>query len=120
MKNPENHRKMDGTRCCKGVDDLVEILESLYGWITAKKLVSLASWLDERALRAMANASGGRIITGQKGYKAARWATPNEIAHSANWLEHQAKAMLRRADIIRLAHAGKRFRRIQKFRRVRR
>ncbi len=107
---------MYGTRCPKSVDDLVEILESLHGWITAKKL---APWLNERTLRAMANASEGRIITGQKGYKAARYATQEEIAHSAYWLEHQAKEMLQRADIIRSAHLCKRLRSSQKSRRIR-
>ncbi len=113
LKNCE----MERIHCRKRVDGLVEILESRHGWITAKKL---ACWLNERTLRAMANASGGRIITGQKGYKAARWATPSEIAHSANWLEHQAKAMLERADIIRSTHLAKRLLRTQKIRRVRR
>jgi hypothetical protein len=114
MKNLKNC-EMKGIHCRKGVDALVEILESLHSWITAKRL---ACWLNERTLRAMANASEGRIITGQKGYKAAWWATPSEIAHSANWLEHQAKAILERADIIRSAHLAKRLPRTQKIRRV--
>jgi len=84
------------------VSDFVARLEPLRSWVTAKRLSNFAS---DRRLRALANASNGKIITGQKGYKAARHATRNEILHSARWLEHQATAMLRRARGIRKAIA---------------
>ncbi len=77
---------------------VVALLESLRRWVTARRL---AVFVNDRTLRALANASGGRIITGQRGYKAARHATPEEIAHSANWLEHQGKEMVQRARGIR-------------------
>ena len=97
----ENSRKLIA---CDQVTRLVRLLESRCGWVTAKRLAVFA---NDRRLRTLANASGGKIITGQKGYKAARHATPEEIAHSANWLEHQGKEMLRRARTIRLAHDTK-------------
>ncbi len=82
------------------VGKFVALLEWRRGWITAKRLSSFA---DDRTLRALANASEGRIIAGQRGYKAACHATSDEIAHSAHWLEHQGKEMLRRARGIRKA-----------------
>ena len=82
------------------VSDFVALLESLQGWVTAKRLAIFA---NDRKLRALANASGGKVITGQRGYKAACHATSEEIAHSANWLEHQGREMLRRAQGIRKA-----------------
>ena len=55
--------------------------------------------------RVLANASEGRIVTGQKGYQSASNATADEIHHAAAWLEHQAKEMIRRATSIRnMAH----------------
>ncbi len=85
------------------VDRFIALLESAKDWITAKRLSGFA---DDRTLRALANASGGRIITGQRGYKAACYATPEEITHAANWLEHQAQEMLRRAHHIRGIHTN--------------
>ncbi|PWU06125.1 MAG: hypothetical protein C5B47_07970 [Verrucomicrobia bacterium] len=80
------------------VGKFVALLESFRGWVTAKQLSNFAS---DRWLRVLANASNGKIITGQKGYKAARHATRSEILHSAHWLEHQASEMLQRARVIR-------------------
>ena len=71
-------------------------------WVTSRVL----SWdgYSERELRAIANASKGAIITGQKGYKLNVEATEDERKHAANWLRHQAREMLRRADEIELFH----------------
>ncbi len=80
------------------VANFIALLEILQDWISAKRLSVFAG---DRRLRMLANASGGRIITGQRGYKAARYATRKEIAHAANWLEHQGEEMLRRARGIR-------------------
>lgn len=73
-------------------------------WQTAAKLAA-ATRLPDRKLRALAAESGGRIISGQKGYCLISEATPEEIHHAWSWLESQAKQMLARAvQIRRQAH----------------
>ena len=86
------------------VETLVSYLDICTGWKTAKELAKVTGHSD-RKLRALANASEGRIVTGQRGYMAASNATSDEISHAANWLEHQAREMIRRATAIRnMAH----------------
>lgn len=68
-------------------------------WATARHL-SVAGYTD-RKLRAIAEASNGRIISGQKGYALLENCTPDEIDHAAGWLESQGKKMLQRAARIR-------------------
>lgn len=75
---------------------LIGTLEGM-GWLTAKHLSCL--WSD-RDLRAIANASKGAIISGQKGYCLNSEATEHERKHAANWLRHQARQMLARATEI--------------------
>lgn len=73
------------------------------GWQTAKVL--RADGYQDRALRAIANASKGRIVSGQRGYCLIEEATVDEARHAASWLRHQAEAMLARAaDIERAMH----------------
>ncbi len=84
----------------------VEALEALLAksgtWMKAKEFT--APW-TERKLRAVANASAGRIISGQQGYKLTWMATIEEVQHAAAWLRNQATAMQRRAlDIDRVYH----------------
>ena len=77
-------------RSYKGKGYYVKIPE---GWIKAKDF----GWgYSDRALRAIAAMSHGQIISGQKGYLAIESATAEEISHAANWLRHQAMAMLTR------------------------
>ena len=86
------------------VETLVTSLDICNGWRTAKELAKVTGHSD-RKLRVLANASEGRIVTGQKGYQSASNATTDEIHHAAAWLEHQAKEMIRRATSIRnMAH----------------
>jgi hypothetical protein len=74
------------------------------GWVTAKRL-SFHLGTGDRELRAMAEASRGEIISGQKGYKLSAEATLDEIDHAANWLISQGKKMLERGiEIRRKAH----------------
>ena len=74
------------------------------GWVTAKRL-SFHLATSDRELRAMAEASAGEIISGQKGYKLSTEATIDEIDHAANWLISQGKKMLKRGiEIRRRAH----------------
>lgn len=81
------------------VDGLIYAL-SHGRWATAKELAQIAS---ERRLRAIANASRGRIIGGQLGYKLSALATIDEIKHACNWLRHQARLMMDRANEIETA-----------------
>jgi len=80
------------------VDVLASILDGR-GWLTARELT--VRGYDDRHLRAIAEASAGRIISGQRGYALMSDCTPDEIDHAASWLESQAKKMLRRAAAIR-------------------
>ena len=76
---------------------LCAVLKAAHNWTNAR---SLSNW-NERHLRAIANASDGEIISGQRGYCHIENATLDEIDHAANWLEHQAKVMGDRARAIR-------------------
>jgi len=72
------------------------------GWVYARDLAATSATLDDRKLRAIANASDGRIISGQKGYRLLDGSAAIEDAdRSATWLESQARQMLRRAAQIR-------------------
>ena len=71
------------------------------GWQTAKAL--RRHGYNDRTLRAIASASGGQIISGQKGYALTCEASVEDVNHAANWLEHQARAMLNRSLEIRRA-----------------
>jgi len=84
------------------VDALVRALAHK-GWTTARELRS-AGWND-RELRALASASGGRIVSGQQGYCLIEEATVEEARHAAAWLRHQAQQMTQRAfEIERAMH----------------
>ena len=72
------------------------------GWKTARQIAQ-ALGFDDRYLRLCAEASRGEIISGQKGYKLTREATPEEIQHAEAWLVSQAKRMMDRARLIRVA-----------------
>ena len=85
------------------VNPLVSALRG-QGWRTARHL-SFHLGTSDRELRAMAEASEGEIISGQKGYKLSAEATIEEIDHAANWLISQGKKMLERGiEIRRRAH----------------
>lgn len=87
-------------------------LATLIGLLAARKdwtpAYDLLIWLDvqptesrRRWLRNLAANSDGLIISGQHGYRHISHATPDEVAHAANWLEHQATTMGQRARAIR-------------------
>jgi len=68
------------------VDIMIEILRG-NGWINADNIGLLAAkypycqeWND-REVRAIANASNGRIISGQRGYCLTREASEREVQH---------------------------------------
>lgn len=68
------------------------------GWVRAREMRG-----SDRRLRAVASASLGRIISGQKGYCLIEEATVEEARHAAAWLRHQGTEMIRRASEIERA-----------------
>jgi hypothetical protein len=84
---------------------ILAILDQETDWLTAAQLLvklgEAPTDSKKRQLRELANASDGKIISGQRGYRHIRHATLEEIEHAANWLEHQAVQMGARARSIR-------------------
>lgn len=73
-------------------------------WRTAAHL-SQTTGLSDRKLRALAEISDARIISGQRGYCLAAEATVDEIRHASDWMISQGKRMIRRGIAIkRQAH----------------
>ncbi len=89
-------------------DDIARLCEWLAGkgWVRASEIVPNCIGLDDRMLRAIASASGGRILSGQKGYRIFDDTTPiGEAEHAADWIRSQARKMDKRAsEIERLIH----------------
>lgn len=83
------------------VDELVEALYQYGTWAKAEK--KLSDFGDERKLRQMASASGGRIGSGQKGYIHVKRMTPEEFGHYTAWMTSQAQKMLERVREARAA-----------------
>ena len=71
-------------------------------WKTARE-ISIVLGTSDRSVRAVAEASVGEIISGQKGYKLTSKATIAEIHRAESWLRSQAKRMIQRAIAIRNA-----------------
>lgn len=84
-----------------GEQDVACILLELdgKGWRTARQF----RMISDRELRAIAAASHGQIISGQKGYARTDQASVEDVNHAAAWLESQAKSMQVRAGEIRKA-----------------
>ncbi len=68
------------------------------GWQTSKQLGALTE-ANKRILRAIAEASEGEILSGQKGYMLTREATPDDLKQ-AGWLKSQGQKMLERWTAI--------------------
>jgi hypothetical protein len=75
------------------------------GWLRAVE-IEAATGASDRKMRAIAQHSAGRILSGQQGYRLFDRSTPLEEAdRAASWLESQAREMLRRgAEIRRVYH----------------
>ena len=85
---------------------LPEFLSWLHGrgWVTSAQIESVKTWKD-RDIRALAEASDGQIISGQKGYKLTLEATLEEIDQASGWYLSQAKKMTARAmKILSIKH----------------
>jgi len=74
-------------------------------WHTARA-IRLATSLDERTMRLIADRSRGAILGGQNGYKLTRFATGEEADRAERWLQSQARRMTERAVEIRRARNG--------------
>ena len=74
------------------VNRFVRFITDYKDWITAKEIYLINGWTD-RNCRELAHHSGGRIISGQKGYRATSCATVEERAHATAWLRSQAHKM---------------------------
>lgn len=71
------------------------------GWLRAAE-IETATQCNDRKMRAIAQHSEGRILSGQQGYRLFDRTTPLEEAdRAATWLESQAREMLRRGAAIR-------------------
>jgi hypothetical protein len=86
------------------VAELLDMLNER-GWTPGRQIHEVKGW-DERTIRLLAAASDGQIISGQKGYKLTREATPEELRHATAWLESQANQMSNRARAIRRCWYG--------------
>lgn len=82
------------------VDAMIEFLRGK-GWIRAAEIEAGMNCSD-RKMRALAEHSRGRILSGQKGYRLFDRTTPLEEAdRAASWLESQGRKMLMRGAAIR-------------------
>lgn len=95
--------RRDTTTTEADVERFVERLEAVGGWVQASWFAAFG-WND-RKVRAIAHAAGGRVISGQLGYRATSRATLEEIDHAASWIERQGRQMIARAAQIRNASA---------------
>lgn len=87
------------------LEDAVARLRALLdgrGWRTARDLAA-AMQTDDRTIRALANASQGQIIGGQRGYCLVSQASVQDVEHVERFLLSQARAMIERARQIRIA-----------------
>ena len=68
------------------------------GWIGSKRLITTS--MSDRRLRAIAAASKGQIISGQRGYARTDQASVEDVNHCIAWLKSQAAAMDKRTKEI--------------------
>jgi hypothetical protein len=88
-------------------DDLNRLLAYLgrqSTWVSMRDIARQCDGLsrtNDRAIRAMAAASDGRIISGQRGYRLTSLASNAERDHAIAWYTSQAAKMIRRAERVR-------------------
>lgn len=82
------------------VDSMINFLRGK-GWLRATE-IEAATGAGDRKVRAIAEHSDGRILSGQQGYRLFDRSTPLEDAdRAAAWLESQGRKMLLRGAAIR-------------------
>jgi hypothetical protein len=86
---------------------LVAELERERGWLSAADLQQRSGdRLSDRMVRVLAAGACPLVISGQKGYRATRHATADEICRFVRWMESQATEMTSRAERVRrFAHS---------------
>ena len=86
---------------------LVDLLLRKGGWMTASQISEVAGdRIDDRRIRALAEAAGGWVISGQRGYRHIQHEKAGEIDHCVAAWESQARRMLDRSRKTRiLAHS---------------
>jgi len=92
------------TTAQNAIDNVVYILEMSYKWFPSRTIQRKLG-ISARDMRYIASMSGGRIISGNKGYKAACNADREELQHCIHRLRHQAVEMVNRANEIEYAFA---------------
>lgn len=87
------------------------LIECLRGqdWLRAEEILAHSglpvSETHKRRIRRLANASGGRVGSGQRGYKLVAEMTAEEFGHFDRWMAHQeAEMQRRRMDASRVFH----------------
>jgi hypothetical protein len=84
---------------------LLDTLDRARSWMTAAALRQASGdRLDDRHIRALAAAAAPNLVSGQRGYRHIRHATTEEINRAADWLESQAREMLKRSQSLRRRH----------------
>lgn len=88
------------------VEWLKDLLLRKGGWVTAAEICQVAGdRIDDRRIRSLAEAAGGWVISGQRGYRHIKHAKAGEIDHCVAAWESQARRMQDRARKTRiLAH----------------
>lgn len=87
-------------------DDLNRLLTYLSRqstWVSMRDIARQCDGLSrttDRAIRAIASASDGRIISGQRGYRLTSLATKDERNHAIAWYTSQAAKMMQRASRV--------------------
>lgn len=74
-------------------------------WHQGKSLVRQLG-TNERVIRQIAHESGGKVLSGDKGYRLTACASIQELDHAERRLRSQARAMLRRSIQLRKARNG--------------
>ena len=89
---------MDKSSCSAISSAMLKVLVENGGWLTRRQLAEYG--FDDRACRLAGEFSDGRIIFGQRGYRASECATVDELNMAASTLMSQARAMTARACAI--------------------
>ena len=87
------------------VEQLVLVLRSHGGWMTAQEISGCIN-ISERVTRKTASASAPAIVSypGSPGYKLWSLCSVEEINHAIESLEAQARDMIKRANLYRMAY----------------
>ena len=75
------------------------------GWVVRHHVSRWLDWSD-RKLRIAAQASGGRVIGGQRGYRLSTEATAAEADHAVASMRSRAREIAHRADEIEACATG--------------